>query len=125
MGNTNTEHSRKQRQQTAKARRAAIIAAGGKRLNTLLQAETARKLMFLREWYGTAHGAATETDVITKLINEACDEILIQDSAGEKTIAEANALAEAQAISVQPDIAVINAQLSQLLMIRRKAIAAI
>ena len=41
------------------------------------------------------------------------------------SVAEANALAEAQAIFVQPDIAVINAQLSQLLMIRRKAIAAI
>ena len=41
------------------------------------------------------------------------------------SVAEANALAEAQAISVQPDIAVINAQMAQLLMIRRKAIAAI
>lgn len=70
MGNTNTDHSRKQRQQTAKARRDAIIAAGGKQLNTLLQPETARKLMFLREWHGTARGAATETDVIAKLINE-------------------------------------------------------
>ena len=84
MANSNTEHSRQQRQQTAKERRAAIIAAGGKRIDILLQPETARKLQFLRECYGTAHGAATETDVITKLINEACDEILIQDSASEK-----------------------------------------
>ena len=71
MGNSNTDNSRKLRQQTANARRAAIIAAGGKQLNTLLQPETARKLMFLREWHGTAHGAATETDVLTKLIDEA------------------------------------------------------
>ena len=48
-----------------------------------------------------------------------------RETQGQPKIAEANALAEAQAISVQPDIAVINAQLSQLLMIRRKAIAAI
>ena len=32
---------------------------------------TARKLMFLWEWNGTAHGAATETDTLTKLIDEA------------------------------------------------------
>lgn len=71
MGNSNTDHSRKLRQQTANARRAAIIAAGGKQLNTLLQSETARKLMFLREWHGTAHGAATETAVIKRLIDDA------------------------------------------------------
>lgn len=89
MGNTNTDHSRKQRQQTAKARRAAIIAAGGKRIDMLLQPDIARKLMFLREWCGTAHGAATETDVIAKLINESYKSTaykpLIWDSLGNNT----------------------------------------
>lgn len=73
MGNTNTDHSRKQRQQTTKARRAAIIAAGGKQLQTLLQPETAQKLQFLRARHGNGGQAATETDVITKLINDAVE----------------------------------------------------
>lgn len=83
MGNTNTDHSRKLRQQTAKARRAAIIAAGGKRLNTLLQPETVRKLQFICQRHGTAHGAATETDTLTKLIDDAYTAAAYKPLAGD------------------------------------------
>jgi hypothetical protein len=68
MGNSNSEHSKRLRQETARAREKEVIAAGGWRLTLLLSPEVAAILRA-----EIARTAGTATGIVSELIRSLKD----------------------------------------------------
>lgn len=68
MANSNTDHSRQLRQDTAAARRKSIIASGGRNINVLLDRSDAELFAELQQAFGIRDEPATATDTLRKLL---------------------------------------------------------
>ena len=76
MSNSNTEHSKKLRQETAANRRKRIIEEGGHNFNALIEKQDYDKLLAVVAWYSRGdHDKTNKTEVFKTIVNDAYNKL--------------------------------------------------